>query len=201
MTLLDMLKDDGTCMEEVAAFLDRCAPETRAEAVLALDRSGQRMLYRRAAQPLGLDHFVPRSVASRSAVRHRGRNTLPLPARLKLFEKRFSRPDDGSARLFGYNESPFKRSVGPGFFVAYRTAGQPAWEDRGDVVVDYFQIPDGPVPEGWGSVVPNSRGLSRFVYDGTRDFMRGVSMHVSVGAAYKGEKKLDHYFVLVREDP
>ena len=43
------------------------------------------------------------------------------------------------------------------------------------------------------------RGSARFVYEGARDFMRGVSAHV--GAACKGEKKLDHSFVLVREDP
>jgi hypothetical protein len=47
--------------------------------------------------------------------------------------------------------------------------------------------------------VPNSRGLQRFVYHRTRDFMRRVSRHVTIGAAYKGESPLDHYFVLVRE--
>jgi hypothetical protein len=201
MTLLDLLEDELTGIEEIAAHLDRSAPQARAADVLALDRAGQRALYERAVRSIDLEHFVPPRVAPQQTVRHRGRNTLPLPARLKLFEKRFSRPDDGSARLFGYNESPFKRSVGPGFFVAYATASRPAWSERGGVVVDYFQVPDGPVPDGWGEVVPNSRGLSRFVYDGTRDFMRVVSAHVSVGAAYKGEKKLDHYFVLVREDP
>jgi hypothetical protein len=30
--------------------------------------------------------------------------------------------------------------------------------------------------------------------------MRRVSAHVTVGAAYKGEKSLDHYFMLCRED-
>ena len=30
--------------------------------------------------------------------------------------------------------------------------------------------------------------------------MRRVSQHVSIGAAYKGEKPLDHYFTLCRED-
>ena len=48
-------------------------------------------------------------------------------------------------------------------------------------------------------MVPNTQGLQRFVYHRTRDFMRGVSAHVSIGAAYKVEKSLDHYFVLVRE--
>jgi hypothetical protein len=30
--------------------------------------------------------------------------------------------------------------------------------------------------------------------------MRRLSRHVTIGAAYKGERPLDHYFVLVRED-
>ncbi len=60
-------------------------------------------------------------------------------------------------------------------------------------------MPDGPVPDGWPEVIPNSKGLQRFVYYQTRDFMRRVSKHVTIGAAYKVEKKLDHYFVLVRE--
>ena len=59
---------------------------------------------------------------------------------------------------------------------------------------------DGAVPSDWPKVVPNTQGLQRFIYHGTRDFMRRVSQHVSIGAAYKGEKKLDHYFVLVRQD-
>jgi hypothetical protein len=68
------------------------------------------------------------------------------------------------------------------------------------VVVDYFQVPDGPVPAGWPAVKRNAQGLQRFVYDGTRNYMRRVSKHVSIGAAYKGETPLDHYFVLCRED-
>ena len=90
--------------------------------------------------------------------------------------------------------------VGPGYFVAM-PSGTPEWAARGAVVVDYFQVPEdtAALPEHWPEVVPNSKGLSRFVYNGTRDFMRRVSKHVSIGAAYKGEKSLDHYFVLVRD--
>ena len=82
--------------------------------------------------------------------------------------------------------------------MAVPTRDEPAWALRGGVVIDYFQVPDGPVADGWPDVVPNTRGLQRFVYNGTRDFMRRVSSHVSVGAAYKGEKSLDHYFILCR---
>ena len=60
--------------------------------------------------------------------------------------------------------------------------------------------PDGPIPSSWPPVKPNSEGLQRFVYAGTRDFMRKVSDHVSIGTAYKGDKALDHYFTLCRED-
>jgi len=54
-------------------------------------------------------------------------------------------------------------------------------------------------------VVPNSWGLQRLVYYRTRDFMRGVSKHVSIGRAAtedrKGDRWLDFWFTLVREEP
>lgn len=201
MSLKEMLQDEAVGIEAIAAHLDALGMEQRVEALFALGRSGQRRLYERAAAaaPLTLDDFVPSGTAPLVPVHHRGQNTLPLLPRLRLFEKRFCRPADGSARLFGYNESPFKSTVGPGFFVALATAHNAQWHDRGAVVVDYFQVPDGEVAPGWPKVIPNTRGLQYFVYNGTRDFMRRVSEGVSIGAAYKGERKLDHYFVLVRQ--
>ena len=56
---------------------------------------------------------------------------------------------------------------------------EPAWSARGAVVVDYFQVPDAEVAEGWPPVVDNHWRLQRFVYEATRDFMRRVSAHVS----------------------
>jgi hypothetical protein len=88
--------------------------------------------------------------------------------------------------------------IGPGFFVAVPTADRPQWAARGGVVVDYYQIPDGAVADGWPTVVANDWRLQRFVYHQTRDFMRRVSRHVSIGAAYKRERPLDHYFTLCR---
>ena len=84
-------------------------------------------------------------------------------------------------------------------FVARSTEGVVSWEERGAVVVDYFEVPDGPVAEDWPKVKPNSSGLQFFVYHRTRDFLRKVSTHVSIGAAYKVESALDHYFMLCRE--
>ena len=197
-----LLADDRTSIAEIADWLDRAAPEQRLAEAHSLDRLGQRALYRRAVSspPIALEHFVPREVLDLQPVHHKGRNTLPLPASMKLFEKRFVRPRDGSDRLFGYNESLPNRWIGPGFFVARHTRDEPSWVERGAVVIDYVQTPNGELPAHWPKLVPNTQGLQRFVFYGTRDFMRRVSQHVSIGAAFKGEKPLGHYFILVRPE-
>lgn len=197
--LTDLLRQNAP-LARIAAHLDGLTHEARVEALSSTTRADQRALYKAAgdAPPITLDFFVLAGTPARVAVHHKGRNSLPLPSPFRFFEKRFARPEDGSARLFGYNEGSTKSWIGPGYFVAIPTAGKPAWEERGAVVIDYFQVPDGPVPAGWPRVVPNSKGLQMFVYDGTRDYMRRVSNDVSVGAAYKGEKALDHYFTLCR---
>ena len=201
MDLKRLIWDDATDIDTVGKALDGAAPDERLEAARSLDRADQRALYRKAksASPITLEHFVPPGTGPLVQVRHLGKNTLPTPGNLRLFEKRFCLPETGTGRLFGYNESPFRPLIGPGFFVAVGATHDPTWADRGPIVIDYFQVPDGRVVASWPAVVPNTRGLQRFVYNRTRDFMRKVSTHVSIGAAYKVEKSLDHYFVLVRE--
>jgi hypothetical protein len=202
MSLASMLEAPTTRIEEIAEWLDRRTHAERLEAIRTLHRSHQRTLYTRASlsPAITLEHFVPPSRPDRTEVRHHGKNTLPVPDVFRTFEKRFCRPADGTQRLFGYNEGAALQWLGPGYFVARPTADNPVWAARGDVVIDYFEVPDGPVVETWPPVVPNTRGLQRFVYHKTRDFMRRVSQHVSIGAAYRVERSLDHYFVLVRED-
>jgi len=201
LSLRDLALDDAASVDAIATFLDGLTHEERLSQARALGRDAQRQLYRKAAaaKPLSLIDFVPQTVGNRTEVIHHGRNTLPLPGGLRHFQKRFSRPDSSENRLFGYNESPFLTTVGPGFFVAVPTAGNPEWESRGAIVVDYFQIPDGSVPAGWPPIIPNTQGLQKFVYNRTRDFMRRLSTHVTIGAAFKEEKALDHYFILCRQ--
>lgn len=198
MTLADLVRQAAP-LADIARHLDEAGPRRRAEETLALDRAEQRLLFERADPATTLDDLVPAGTGALAAIRHEGRNTLPLPSTHKRFAKVFCRPSDGTARLFGYNDAPSSRLIGPGYFVAHATAGNPQWEQRGAIVVDYYLVPDAPVPEGWPRVISNSRGLQFFVYRGTRDFMRRVSKDVTIGAAYRGEKALDHYFVLVRE--
>lgn len=202
MKLPELLGNRSTRIADVADVLAPMDFPARRAALFGLDRTGQRNLYAVAAQaaPIALDAMVTADRAHRTEVRHHGRNTLPVPKAFKHFEKRFCRPDDGTPRLFGYNAGASVKWFGPGYFVAYEVRDNPVWRAHGDVVVDYFQVPDGGVAETWPAVVPNERGLQRFVFAGTRDFLRSVIDGVTIGAAYKGERALDHYFVLVRED-
>lgn len=201
MSLREKINDESIKIDAIGRYLDGLSAEERLAETRTLGRSDQRKLYEKAeaAEAITLDHFVSKELPALKAVAHDGKNTLPLPGGLKLFQKVFCRPEDGSERLFGFNESPFRGPIGPGFFVAIPTKGKPEWEKRGPIVIDYFQVPDGPVAPGWPKVVPNNKGLQVFVYNGTRDYMRKVSAHVSIGAAYKGEKALDHYFILCRQ--
>lgn len=200
--LIDRIDDDRAGIDAIGAYLDGLEVKPRWLEVSRLDRAHQRTLYEKAAHapPIDIAHFVG-DAGPRQEVIHDGVNTLPLPTSWQRFQKRFCRPDPDAAtlaRLFGYNEGPSRRLIGPGFFVALPTADRPQWSARGGVVVDYFQVPDGAVADGWPRIVANDWRLSRFVYHQTRDFLRRVSRDVSIGAAFKRERPLDHYFVLCR---
>jgi hypothetical protein len=67
------------------------------------------------------------------------------------------------------------------------------------VVVDYFRVPDEAVAPGWPAVVENDVGLQRFVFRGMRDYLRRVSTHASIGAAFQGETAFNSWFVLCRD--
>ena len=199
MRLAHLIADPNSTIGDIADLLDRAGPADRWAQVQELDRALQRTLYVKAA---GSDMDLAQLVSDadpRVEVIHDGLNTLPLPASLRRFQKRFCRPDGGApGRTFGYNEGPTRRLLGPGYFVATAVdKGSPS-RVHGSIMVDYYQVPDDPVADGWPAVVPNSSGLQRFVYHETRDFLRRVSAHVSVGAAYKRGRPLDHYFVLCR---
>lgn len=192
----------GATIHDIAAFLDALTHDQRLAQVRSTPRRVQARLYELAAdsEPLDLAFFVPQDLPPGVHVVHHGWNSLPLPAFGRRFQKPMARCPDKSGKLFGYNVSPFGPLIGPGYFLHTTTDHEPDWPDRGHTVVDYFQVPDHAVPSDWPRVVPNSRGLQVFVYNKTRDFMRRVSQHVSVGAAYKGSKRLGAYFILVRED-
>jgi hypothetical protein len=201
MSLAALIADPASAIDAIARYLDGLDATARRAELDRLDRARQRTLYEKAAHAAPLDlAFFTGDAAPLTEVIHEGLNTLPLPFPLRRFQKRFCRPEHGAGRLFGYNEGPTRRFIGPGYFVAVPTAGHPQWQARGAVVVDYFQVPDSRVAPGWPRVVANDWRLQRLVYYETRDFMRRVSRHVSIGAAFKRERPLDHYFVLCRQE-
>ena len=132
--------------------------------------------------PLLLEDFVPTKEANIEVI-HYGRNTLPLPNALKLLKNGSVDRSKEKEPLYGYNEGMTRPLIGPGYFVAKPCPSQ--WEDLGSIVIDYFEVPDEPVALGWPKVKRNNQGLQVLVYHQTRDFMRRVSAHVTIGAAYK----------------
>ena len=70
---------------------------------------------------------------------------------------------------------------------------------EGEVLVDYLRVPP-KRPEHWPEILPNSARLSKVVYNGMQDVLRGVSRHVAIGRATKGGKPMSSWFVLCRED-
>lgn len=196
-TLRDLLSSDGPDIKAIEQYLDGLDDQSRIRETRTLGRSHQRRLYDAASghKPVDLDFFVPPDRPPMQEVYHWGKNTLGL---FSHFAKVMCRPDDASAasnQLWGYNSSGgfVNTFVGPGYFVAH------PFDVDGEVLVDYLMIPPRK-PEGWPEIIPNEARLSRFVYSGTQDILRGVSKHVTIGRATKGGKDMDAWFVLCRED-
>lgn len=180
---------------DVAALLDGLASGDRIRAVRSLGRSEQRRLFEavRGSATVRLFDLVPPATADLVAVRHYGRNTLPM---FRLFEKRFARPrgEDPAAprRLVGFNFQSMAVVTGPGYFVARE---DPA---AGEILIDYRELPTN-APADWPPIRGNDRGLGRLVYGNMVDTLRRVSEHVTIGSAARGGRDLGSWFVLCRE--
>ena len=186
----------------IASWLDGLCHDDRVVVVRSLGRSQQRALYDAVDgfAEVHLRDLVPPHTATRVAVRHFGRNTLPAFTR---FEKRFARPEGGDAEkpdaLYGYNfqPTPILRSItGPGYFVAVEDPNRP------EVWVDYNRVPPqdaSALPSGWPAVKRNEVGLGRFVYGFMIDTLRRVSEHVTIGSAARKGRDMGSWFVLCRE--
>lgn len=200
MDLAARLRSPDSTLAEIAAGLDALDHAGRFAAVQACGVTELGRLYELAADAAPLDsaHFVGNSKPL-EPVAHDGWNSLPLPASARRFQKVFCRPESGPERLFGFNEGSARPLIGPGYFVL-RPVTEPDWQARGAWVVDYHLLPEGALPPAWPKVVPNWWGLQVVIYNGTRDFMRRVSAHVSVGKPWNFMGSLPFCFALVRQD-
>jgi hypothetical protein len=191
MSIHDFFQVDEVDFKRLSTYLDGISTADRIRETTSLSKDEQAALFDavKGFRPVSLDDFVAPGTPPLRQVIHHGRNSLPVFTR---FQKRFCRPDAAPAELWGYNEQTWKAFTGPGYFVA-----RPAPD--GEVVIDYCEVPPRK-PAEWPPILPNSARLSRFIYYRTRDFMRGISRHVTIGRATRDGKPMDNWFVLCRED-
>jgi hypothetical protein len=192
MALSDLIFDPQSTPTSLAAYLDALTPAERLAQTLALGSKAQARLFDLVdgARRFTLDDLAPATGAPLVGVRHEGRNSMLAFTR---FAKVFAVPEgvDPSNERWGFNATSalVSTTVGPGYFVAV---------PQGDaVLVDYTRLPSKPL-HGAPPVLPNEARLSRFVYNQTKDLVRGVSQHVSIGRAWRGTRQLDNWFVLCR---
>jgi hypothetical protein len=189
MDIHTLLAAASVNMAGLADYLDRLDAAARIRAVRSLRRPEQAKLYEAAAEsrPIDLAQLVPVGTPPLREVIHYGRNSLAM---LHDFEKRFCLPERGSDEVWGYNEHAIRGLIGPGYFVARQTSPY-------EVTIDYANLPPAK-PATWPAIKPNSARLGRLVYDGTRDVLRAVSEHVTIGRDTRDGQPLDIWFALCR---
>lgn len=191
--LTSLLRAPALDFAAVAAYLDSLVDAARVNEVRHLEGRDQARLFDAAhgARSIDASFFVPAGGAPLTPVTHAGKNSLAL---FTAFEKVFYRvAGDGAREVAGYNRAGgfVETVVGPGYFTV--TTGPEA----GEMLIDYTTLPT-TKPEGTPAILSNAARLSRVVYNGTQDIMRGVSSHVSIGRAMRGGKAMDNWFVLCR---
>ncbi len=187
-----LLATDDVDIDAVAQTLDALDSDERVEAIRSLGKKAQVRLWNAAeGRTTALEDIVPSDVESAVEVIHAGKNSLPL---FTKFEKRFCRVADDDSILYGYNEGPTRKFVGPGYFVTAFDA------DRGEVGINYYKTPpeDAVLPNDWPAIRPNEKGISNLVYAKMIDYLRQVSTHVTIGRAVRKGKTTNNYFLLCR---
>jgi hypothetical protein len=178
----------------LSAQLDALDGAARCAQLMALTARQQAELFEAAHghQPLTLEFLVPPATPAMTGVPHEGKNSLWLFTR---FAKVFYRPEQEQQELWGYNEGTqlVKTTVGPGYFVCTPHS------EPGELLIDYTRRPGLPLP-GAPRILDNASRLSFFVFNQTKDVLRGVSKHVSIGRAMRRDRWLDNWFVLVRAE-
>lgn len=191
-----LLRGPSFDLEAFARKFEAAPHAERVAITEAIDRKGQERLWDAAqAGPVTIGEMVPRDLGPLREVVFHGKNSLPLFSR---FQKRFCRPAAAVSRdeLWGYNHQALQPFTGPGYFVAYDSPGNPF----GPVAIDYTKIPPGR-PAQWPEIHDNRYRLSRFIYNGTIDYMRRVSEHLLIGRATRAGQAMPNWFLLCREDP
>lgn len=124
--------------------------------------------------------------AEGEVVIHEGQNSLPL---FSTFQKRVLKRGDV---VQGYNHQSMSWLVGPGHFLV-RASESPLPGAH----FSYLEVAKDAPPE-FPPIQPNDAGLSTLVYAHMIDYLRRISRHAVIGAAWKKGKPSGDYFMLVR---
>jgi hypothetical protein len=182
-------------LERLTEILDGLGHEGRFHTATTWSPAQKKAIFEAAKgyRPIDFDFLVPSGVPVLTEVVHDGHNTLPL---FSYFQKRFARTEDPECPVVGYNHQAMQAFTGPGYFCAELGSG----EHEGELALDHTKVPKEKVAS-WPKIRRNVGGLAGIVSGGMIDYLRGLSSHVSIGAAYKNGKHRNHWFVLVRRDP
>jgi len=198
--LHSIIADDSASAVDLADFFNRLPLERAVAAARSLSGTrAQARVWEQVASnpPVVTSDLVPIDHPAMQAVVFHGKNSLPL---FTEFEKICCRPDEQDSgesqpnELWGYNRSPTMKVVGPGYYVTHDTPDS----ELGACAFDYNRLPLR-AAEGWPTIKPNERGVSRFVYNRMIDYMRRVADDVFIGLATRDEKSMSSWFLLVRE--
>jgi hypothetical protein len=124
--------------------------------------------------------------ADGEVVIHEGQNSLPA---FSTFQKRVVKRGDV---VQGYNHQSMSWLVGPGHFLV-----KEANEPLPGAHFSYLEVAKD-APADFPPIQPNDQGLSTLVFGHMVDYLRRVSPHVVIGAAWKKGKPSGDYFMLVR---
>lgn len=185
MTFTELVQKDASAAD-IAAHLDGLTASARVAECLALPGGLQPKLFEKVkgADPLDLAGFVGPECET---VIYELKNNLPV---FNISQKRFYRPTEGE--VVGYNHTTGLAATfaGPGYFFA--TQG-----DDGELVFDYTRLPT-LQPEGWPEIRPNTGLIPGITYGNMLDYVRRVSAHTVIGAAFRHGKPRNAWFLLTR---
>jgi len=191
-TLAEMLRSGGVTLNEVTEHIEDLPHKWRLAQTLELGKKEQSKLWdiAKGGKPLDLDYLVPPDTPPLVPFPFEGKNSLPMFTR---FQKVFYLQPDGT--MAGYNNQKMAWATGPGYYVVGKEEARPE-----EILVDYTRLP-WIQPAGWPKIRDNMAGLSRFVYGGTKDYLRWVSTDVVIGRATRAGQNMPNWFILCRHKP
>jgi hypothetical protein len=180
------LVDKRAPIADISVHLDALSPERRIAEVRRMGGARQAKLWDLAKGKGNVDIAAFVEGASKVNI-YAGKNSLLF---FTHFQKRFWRAPSGEVAGYNHNGALVSFFTGPGYFMV-----SPAGD--GELVFDYTKIPT-EKPSEWPAVRTNSGLIAGVVYGGMLDYVRFVSNSTIIGAAFKGGKPRNAYFLLTR---